>query len=144
MSARASADHRTRWGQFKPSQWGQLGPSFLVLGVPLYPPTQAIMNRQDAIADYRRIIKAGSSRPTVLALGLAEDRGPATWDEPPPKYSRHLIATLFILDGHHKLAAAAAEGLPIQLLVFFPHQYAGSDWREPVKAAVDLLSVQSV
>ena len=28
MSTRQSADHRTRWGHFKPSQWGQMRPSF--------------------------------------------------------------------------------------------------------------------
>ncbi len=28
MSAQQSAEHRTKWGHFKPSQWGQFRPSF--------------------------------------------------------------------------------------------------------------------
>jgi hypothetical protein len=53
------------------------------------------------------------------------------------------VVTFYILDGHHKIAAAAAERLPIQFLVFFPHQLVGSDWSEPVSAATDFLRNQS-
>ena len=111
----------------------------VVLGVPLFPPTQRIMNRAETIDQYRKILTHGTEKPTVLAVGLADDRGPATWGDPAPEFSRHLLVSLYILDGHHKIAAAAAENLPIQFLKFLPHFYANADWTEPVDAGVDLL-----
>lgn len=113
----------------------QLG---VVLGVPLYPPTQRVMNREDVIDAYRATLRAGVERPTALALGLADDRGPATWDDQ-PEYSRHLIVTLHVLDGHHKIAAAAAEQVPLQFLVFLPYEHLGRDWREVVDRGTELL-----
>ena len=112
----------------------------VVLGVPLFPPTQRLMNRRDVVDQYRAVLREGTARPTVLAVGLADDRGPATWEESPPEFSQHLIVTLYILDGHHKIAAAAAERLPIQFLAFLPHKYVEADWSKPVTAGVDLLT----
>lgn len=95
----------------------------VVLGVPLYPPTQELMNRQDVIAEYRAALRERTTRPTVFALGLVDDRGPAAFEEPPPEFSCHTIVTLFILDGHHKIAAAALERVAIQILAFLPHDH---------------------
>ena len=97
------------------------------------------MNKPEVVAEYRELLRHGQSRPTVFAIGLADDRGPATWPDPAPEFSRHLIVTLYILDGHHKIAAAAAEGSSIQFLAFFPHRYAGGVWTEPVASGIELL-----
>jgi hypothetical protein len=75
----------------------------VVLGVPLFPPTQKYMNNQDTVSEYRKLLAAGETQPTVLALGLVDDRGPATWEQPTPEYTRHLIVTLYVLDGHTNL-----------------------------------------
>jgi len=115
----------------------------VALGAPLYPPTQGAMNRQDVIRNYRSVLRGGTENPTALALGLVEDRGPAVWGDPAPEYSRHLIVTLYILDGHHKIAAAAAENLPLQFLVFLAHSHLGRDWRQAVDAGLGFLRVIS-
>jgi hypothetical protein len=115
----------------------------VALGAPLYPPTQGAMNRQDVIRNYRSALRGGTESPTALTLGLVEDRGPAVWGDPAPEYSRHLIVTLYILDGHHKIAAAAAENLPLQFLVFLAHSHLGRDWRQAVDAGLGFLRVIS-
>jgi hypothetical protein len=84
----------------------------VVLGVPLYPP---LMLDPEVVGSYREALRTNSSRPTVLALGLVADRGPATWHTQ-PDYTRHLVVTLYILDGHHKIAAAAQVALAVQFL----------------------------
>jgi hypothetical protein len=69
---------------------------------------------------------------------LVDDRGPATW-QTQPIYTRHLIVTLYILDGHHKIAAAAQAALAVQFLIFLPHTFLGRDWREYVERGVTFL-----
>ena len=76
-----------------------------------------------------------SSRPNVLALGLVDDRGPDAQLD----YTRHLVVTLYILDGHHKMAAAAQAALAVQFLIFLPHTFLGRDERELVERGVSFL-----
>jgi len=90
----------------------------VALAVPLFPPT--LMSRRGTVETYGATFRDGQASPTVLAIGLVDDRGPAHWLDTAPIYSRHLIVTLYVLDGHHKLLAAADEGVPIQFLSFFP------------------------
>jgi hypothetical protein len=110
----------------------------VVLGVPLYPPTQRLMMDPEVVGSYREALRTKSSRPTALALGLVDDRGPAIWDAQ-PDYTRHLVVTLYILDGHHKIAAAAQAALAAQFLIFLPHTFLGRDWRELVERGVTFL-----
>jgi hypothetical protein len=110
----------------------------VVLGVPLYPPTQKVMMKPSVVDTYQKALRTKMTRPTVLALGLVDDRGPAVWDSE-PTFTRHLIVTLYILDGHHKTFAAADEQMPVQFLVFLPHSYVGREWRERVESGVALL-----
>jgi hypothetical protein len=109
----------------------------VVLGVPLYPPT-LLMNHPEVVGSYREALRTNSSRPTVLALGLVDDRGPATW-RAQPDYTRHLVVTLYILDGHHKIAAGAQTALAVQFLVFLPCTFLGRDQRELVERGVTFL-----
>ena len=87
---------------------------------------------------YREALRTKSSRPTVLARGLVGDRGPANWDAQ-PDYTRHLVVTRYILDGHHKIAAAAQAGLAVQFLIFLPHTFLGRNQQELVDRAVTFL-----
>ena len=48
----------------------------VVLGAPLYPPTEATMMDPEVVASYREDLRSNRARPTVLALGLVDDRGP--------------------------------------------------------------------
>ncbi len=115
---------------------GRLG---VVLGVPLYPPTQPLLNREEVVARYRRVLQIGDEKPTVLAVGVVDERGPGTHEDPSPEFTRHMVVALFVLDGHHKLAAAAAGHLPVQFLVFLPHDVASRTTAALAQAAADLL-----
>jgi hypothetical protein len=53
-----------------------------------------------------------SGTPTAIALGLLDIQGP--WF----RRARHAGLFHFLLDGHHKMAAAAAAGRPVRLLTF--------------------------
>jgi hypothetical protein len=110
----------------------------VVLGAPLYPPTEVALMDPGVVASYREDLRNNRSRPTVLALGLVDDRGPADWHTD-PTYTRHLIVTLYILDGHHKIAAAAQAALAVQFLIFLPHTFLGRNQQELVDRAVTFL-----
>ena len=110
----------------------------VALAVPLFPPT--LMSRQGAVQDYRAALGEGRMSPTVLAIGLVDDRGPAVWSEPAPIYSRHLIVTLYVLDGHHKLLAAADERAHIQILSFFPRSIERLVDAEMVDRGIEMLT----
>jgi hypothetical protein len=68
------------------------------------------------IAGYRDAITAGS-QPTAVTLSTVVYKEPA---EPPDglDVSAHLCHTNFVVDGHHKIAAAADAGQPISVLQF--------------------------
>lgn len=61
------------------------------------------------------------------------------WTVEHPPFHRHLIATLWLLDGHHKVAAASGAGLPLQFLVLLPRTYLGRAEWGLVSEGVDLL-----
>jgi hypothetical protein len=47
--------------------------------------------------------------------------------------------TLYILDGHHKIAAAAQAALAVQFLIFLPHTFLSRDQRKLVERGVTFL-----
>ncbi len=53
-----------------------------------------------------------------------------------------LIVSLFVLDGHHKLLAAANEGCAIQILTFFPRSIKCLADPSDVDHAIELLSLR--
>ncbi len=109
----------------------------VALAIPLYRPSSR-WNRREVIERYRQLLRDGVTRPTALVLGLVEDRGPATWDEQ-PEFSRHLVVSLFLIDGHHKVLAAAEEGLPVQFLALFPDKYLEHQDPNYARPAIGLL-----
>lgn len=111
----------------------------VALGVPLYPPTQPLMVRREMVDRYRRLLRSGSAHPAAFALGVVEDRGPAVWAAERPEFTRHVVVTLFLLDGHHKALAAAEEHLPLQFLIFFPHYHLGRYALDEVNEGLGLL-----
>jgi hypothetical protein len=62
----------------------------------------------DVVARYSK----APGRPTAVAFGLLDIEGP--WF----RRERHWGLFHFLLDGHHKTAAAAANNAPIRLLTF--------------------------
>jgi hypothetical protein len=68
------------------------------------------------IAEWERHLRDGN-RPTALALGLVLAKEPALIEHDPAP-ARHLCLAHFLLDGHHRVFAAAATAKRVTLLSF--------------------------
>jgi hypothetical protein len=79
--------------------------------VPLVPPN---WNDQARVSTYMGLL-AVSSRPTCVALGVLDVRHQAVWDTPEGGLV-HWGLTHYLLDGHHKIEAAARSGRALRLL----------------------------
>lgn len=78
--------------------------------VPMVPTTY---NDQNIVAAQAQRLHA-SAQPTAVAVSTLDICAPATFNS--TDYYRHWGLTHFLLDGHHKLQAAAETGHPLQLL----------------------------
>lgn len=81
--------------------------------VPMVPAT---WNEPDTVADYERRLAEGEI-PTAVALSVLEVAEPAT-TSPRLTHERHWGLMHFLLDGHHKMQAAARTGRPVRVLSF--------------------------
>lgn len=79
--------------------------------VPMVPPSWN--DREQVLAHGRRLL--ASSRPTAVAVSTLDVCAPAE-DWQSTDYFAHWGLTHFVLDGHHKLEAAAENRRPLQLL----------------------------
>lgn len=77
--------------------------------VPMVPPT---WNESDRVKEYAQILD--SSSPTAVAVSILDVCQPAM--DNGTDYYAHWGFTHFLLDGHHKMQAAAEAGRPLQLL----------------------------
>ena len=78
--------------------------------VPMVPPS---WNHPDVVAEHARRL-AGSDRLTAVAVATLDVCEPAVLQG--PDHHAHWCLTHFLLDGHHKLQAAAETGRPLRLL----------------------------
>ncbi|MFF5482838.1 hypothetical protein ACFY5C_36795 [Streptomyces sp. NPDC012935] len=78
--------------------------------VPMVPPT---WNTRDRVEQYVELMGRGTV-PTAVAVSTLDVCEPASGM--PADHYRHWGLTHFLLDGHHKLEAAATAGRPVQLL----------------------------
>ncbi|MFF1687896.1 MULTISPECIES: hypothetical protein [unclassified Streptomyces] len=78
--------------------------------VPMVPPT---WNDRERVAEYAEQMERGTM-PTAVAVSTLDVCRPAL--DRSTDYCTHWGLTHFLLDGHHKLEAAASEGRPVQLL----------------------------
>lgn len=79
--------------------------------VPMVPPT---WNDASRVRRYEQALQ-GSSLPTAVAVSLLDISKPAVADHG-SDYYEHQALVHFLLDGHHKVQAAAAVKRPLQLL----------------------------
>ena len=79
--------------------------------VPMVPPG---WNDRDRVQHYRDLMDQGVT-PTAVALSTLDVCQPATDDES-ADYHAHWGLTHFLLDGHHKVEAAARSGASVRLL----------------------------
>lgn len=78
--------------------------------VPMVPPS---WNNTELVAEHERRLSV-SSRPTAVAVSTLDVCAPAV--DSAPGYCAHWGLTHFLLDGHHKLQAAADSSRSLQLL----------------------------
>ncbi|MFI5527872.1 hypothetical protein ACIA8O_04870 [Kitasatospora sp. NPDC051853] len=78
--------------------------------VPMVPPT---WNTRERVEEYALLMERGAV-PTAVAVATLDVCEPAAGT--PDDHYRHWGLTHFLLDGHHKLEAAARTGRPVQLL----------------------------
>ncbi len=81
--------------------------------VPMFP--KQWLN-EEVVAQYASQISVGR-RPTAVAISLLDVKQPANWEDEPP-VTEHWCLAHYLLDGHHKVWAAARTGQPITLLSF--------------------------
>ncbi|MFI8823963.1 hypothetical protein [Streptomyces sp. NPDC053431] len=78
--------------------------------VPMVPPT---WNERERVEEYMALMGRGAV-PTAVAISTLDVCEPAAGT--PVDHYRHWGLTHFLLDGHHKLEAAATAGRPVRLL----------------------------
>lgn len=81
--------------------------------VPMFPKGWLSQKTLQSYADRLTV----GERPTALAVSVLDVRGPSTREEG-PTVTEHWCLAHYLLDGHHKMYAAALEGKPITLLSF--------------------------
>lgn len=104
---------------------------------PLYPHTWLT---DATVEDYRDRVRAGA-KPTALALAALDVKQPAVW-EGEPEVTCHWCLAHYLLDGHHKVQAAALERRPITLLSFVSREH-GLAADEHRARALDVLAATS-
>ncbi|MEA2677257.1 MAG: hypothetical protein QOJ81_1398 [Chloroflexota bacterium] len=86
--------------------------------IPLEPPHHLDSER---VAHYQRQLEAGAE-PAALGVSVLDVRAPAVtpWDKDEASYEHgeHWCLATYLLDGHHKVAAAARSGRAVRLLMF--------------------------
>jgi hypothetical protein len=70
----------------------------------------------DAVAAYKASLSRGVV-PTALAISVLDVKQPAVW-QGEREITEHWCLSHYVLDGHHKLYAAAQAGKPITMLSF--------------------------
>jgi hypothetical protein len=78
--------------------------------VPMVPPS---WNERGRVSAYAAELTGGAT-PAAVAVSILDVCAPA--DEQGPDYYTHWALTHFLLDGHHKMQAAAETGRPLRLL----------------------------
>lgn len=86
--------------------------------VPLY--EMARLNPK-VVEEYEQRMVAGK-KPTAMAITLLDRRQPAMWGTDPPVTQHYLLAH-YLIDGHHKMRAAAQAGRPLTLLSFLARDH---------------------
>ncbi|MFT3900632.1 MAG: hypothetical protein QM728_10385 [Gordonia sp. (in: high G+C Gram-positive bacteria)] len=107
--------------------------------VPMVPPA---LNERDRVQHYVELMRDGIT-PTAVALSNLEVRAPATsWPDDDSYW--HWCLTHFLLDGHHKLEAAATTGEPVQILALVSVADSRGEARRDLDRLPELLTRRQV
>lgn len=79
---------------------------------------------EERVEFYKQLLSQGQ-RPTAIAIGVLDVNVSEEYHEEPQSLSTHWSFANYVLDGHHKLEAAAQTGTPISMLTFlsFDHSW---------------------
>lgn len=89
------------------------GSQLFEFSIPIYPKDCL---HQETVESYRERFLAGEC-PTALAISVLDIKGPADW-EGNRKITEHWCLAHYLLDGHHKMYAAASVHKPLTILSF--------------------------
>jgi len=101
--------------------------------VPMFPTNYL---RADTISSYKNTL-SHEVLPTALAVSILDVKQPATWNGN-PDVTEHWCLSHYLLDGHHKVYAAAEQGAPVSILSFLASEK-GVSSREQVADAIETL-----
>lgn len=83
--------------------------------IPIFPQTWLDKDRIDF---YKRQFDQ-SKTPTAISLSVLDIKAPAVWtNDKKPEFTGHWCLAHYILDGHHKISAAAEMSKPLNLICF--------------------------
>jgi len=99
--------------------------------VPLYPTRFTNRGRVD---EWRETLLQGTS--TATAISVIDEKTPTVYTY--PQKARHVCITHYLLDGHHRMLAAAELQRPLQLLSFlyFDQSFLREEFIEEALAAL--------
>ena len=91
----------------------------------------------DTVSSYTTSVS--ETPPTAIALSILDTAGPWDYAESATLRARHWALTHFLMDGHHKTAAAAATGQPLRLLSLLSLSGGNTDpaWARAVPALME-------
>jgi hypothetical protein len=101
--------------------------------VPMFPKNYL---HAETISSYKTAFSQGSL-PTALAISILDVKQPSDWAGY-PDITEHWCLSHYLLDGHHKLNAAAERGTPVSILSFLAADK-GVSTREQVAEAIETL-----
>lgn len=84
-------------------------------------PIQSYANLEQARVEYFKETLIAGATPSVVALSLLDVKGPSETD------CVHWVLAHYLLDGHHKLAAAAQTKSEVMLIAFIAHEHGVSE-----------------
>src|SRR6185312_11885880 len=85
--------------------------------IPMFPKNYL---RAETLSSYRNRF-TDSVPPTALAVSILDVKQPANWNGN-PNLTEHWCLSHYLLDGHHKIYAAAELGMPVSILSFLALQ----------------------
>jgi hypothetical protein len=104
--------------------------------VPLYPTR---FTNRGRVEEWRETLIQGTS--TAVAISVIDLKTPTVYTDPPR--ARHVCITHYLLDGHHRMLAAAELQRPLQLLSFlyFDQSLLREEYVEEALAALPKISL---
>jgi hypothetical protein len=112
---------------------------FFQFVVPLEPPQYL---DPDRIEHYQRLLESGA-QPAAFGVSVLDVRAPAVTpggkDEATYEYAEHWCLATYLLDGHHKVEAAARSHRPVRLLTFVARDASVAS-EQDIDAVVQLLA----